>query len=317
MTKPEQTTIDRFPQAFFKGEIVPIEEANLSIMTNALQYGTGVFGGIRGYWDENKTEISIFRLQDHFERFLSSLKILGTSLEYSVDELTQVTLELVERNQPQQDCYLRPFAYAARLGLSPNLAKDPVFAFAMYMIPLNEYLPVDKGLNVGVSSWQRVSDNIIPARGKISGAYVNSALARKEASDHGYDEAIFLTHTGHVSEGSAENIFIVRNGALVTPPLGDDVLEGVTRRTIIQLAKDLKVEVQERSVDRTELYICQEAFFSGTGCQLAWIASVDKRPVGNGKQGPVTQKLSALFYQVVKGQAQKYESWYTKVAIKT
>jgi len=189
--------------------------------------------------------------------------------------------------------------------------------FSLYMIPMGEYLPVDKGLSVLVSSWRRITENSISPRAKISGAYVNSALARKEAIENGYDEAIFLNDNGHVCEGSAENIFIVRDGVLITPSIADDILEGITRRSIIQLAKDLNISVEERSVARSELYIADEAFFAGTGVQVAWIREVDKRRVGDGKRGKITSVLQDKFFKIARGEDEKYKDWCTKVEIKS
>lgn len=310
-----KTKEQSFKYAFFEGKFVELEKAKVSIMTNALQYGTAVFGGIRGYFDQDKKELSIFRLADHYQRLLSSLRILGVSSKYSQEKLQEITIKLAQMNKPQTDIYFRPFAYASSLELSPNLQRDAVFDFALYSIPLGDYLPVNKGLSVIVSSWRRVSDNAIPARGKISGAYINSALARKEATQLGFNEAIFLTEDGHVSEGSAENLFIVRNGILTTTPKNEDILEGITRRTIIKLAQDLKIPIEERTIDRTELYIADEAFFCGTGVQLAWISSIDKRVIGTGKKGPITDKLQTLFFSVIKGQNEQYSHWCTKLKI--
>ncbi len=304
-----------FPYAFFNKSIVKIEDAKVSIMTNALQYGTGVFGGIRGYYNEKGGYISIFRLEDHIKRFLSSLNVIGVGLDYSQKELIAIVEELVAKNKPEMDAYFRPFAYADNLGLSPNLAANPLFQFSLYMIPLGEYLSVDKGLKVGVSSWRRIADNAIPSRAKISGGYINSALARAEAEKHGYDEAIFLTQEGTVAEGSAENLFIVRDGVLITSAKTDEVLEGITRRTILQIARDLQIPTEERTVDRSELYVCDEAFFSGTGVQVSWIAEVDNRKVKDGKRGPITARVQDLFFNIVRGNEKKYSAWCTKLKI--
>ena len=302
-----------FPYAFFSGKVVPIEKASVSIMTNALQYGTGIFGGIRGYYNKNGSFLSIFRLSDHYRRFLNSINIIGVSIDFSHRELVDLTINLAKKNKPLTDAYFRPFAYASSLNLSPNLNSDSKFAFGLYMIPLGEYLPVDKGLSVMVSSWRRISDNAIPARAKVTGAYINSALARKEANDRGFDEAIFLTDDGHVSEGSAENLFIIRDGILTTPPKTDDILEGITRRTVLQLAKDNHIPVEERKIDRTELYIADEAFFSGTGGQVSWISKIDGRKIGHGKKGKVSSLLQDLFFKIVRGDEPKYSKWCTKL----
>ncbi len=285
-------------------------------MTNALQYGTGIFGGIRGYYNKQGKFLSLFRIDDHYKRFLSSLKIIGVNIAYDKEKLKKITLELVRKNKPKTDTYIRPFAYAGSTNLSPNLERDNTFSFALYMMPLGEYLSIDKGLSVAVSSWRRVSDNAIPARGKISGSYINSALARKEATERGFDEAILLTEDGYVSEGSAENIFIVRDGVLITPPVTDDILEGITRRTILQLAKDLHIPAEVRSIDRTELYLADEAFFSGTGVQVAWIGKIDNRVVGSGQRGPVSAKLQDLYFSIVRGEEKNYSGWCTKISIK-
>lgn len=306
-----QTT--SFPYAFFEGKIVKTEDAKVSIMTNALQYGTGVFGGIRGYYNNEKVFLSIFRIEDHYTRFLNSLKIIGVSLPYSKDQLIKITRDLVNKNNPKADTYFRPFAYAGSTNLSPNLDRDHEFAFALYMIPLGDYLPTDKGISVSVTSWRRISDNAIPSRAKISGGYINSALARHEATLNGYDEAIFLNESGHVAEGSAMNFCMVRDGVLITPPKSDDILEGITRRTIIALATDLGISVEERTIDRSELYVADEAFFCGTGAQVAWISHIDKRVIGDGKRGKIAGKLQDLFFSVVRGNEKKYENWCTKI----
>ncbi|HSW96385.1 MAG TPA: branched-chain amino acid transaminase [Candidatus Saccharimonadales bacterium] len=304
-----------FPFAFFEDKIVKIENAKVSIMTNALQYGTGFFGGIRGYYNAEEKYISVFRLEDHYKRFFSSSRILGCEFPYTVEELTKQTIELIKKNNPQTDAYLRPFGYVGHTDLGPNLA-NTTLSFALYMIPLGEYLPVSKGLSVMVSSWRRISDNTIPSRAKISGGYVNSALARKEATENDYDEAILLGDNEHVSEGSAENFFMVRDGILITPSTSEGILEGITRRSIIQIAKDLNIPVESRSIERSELYIADEAFFSGTGCQVAWIGQIDKRKIGNGKRGPITEILQEKFFKIVRGKDKDYQDWCTKITMK-
>lgn len=307
--------VSDFGFAFFENEIVPLEQARVSIMTNALQYGTGVFGGIRGYYESGNSYISVFRPEDHFQRILDSLKILGVTVKYSRDDLMEILTQLVSKNSPRKNCYIRPFAYASSPELSPNLVRDQVFQVAIYMIPLDDYLPTDKGLQVKVSSWRRISDNAIPARAKVSGAYINSALARKEAYDHGYDEAILLTGKGYVSEGSAENIFIVRNKTLITPPVTEDVLEGITRRTIMQLAEEKGIPLLERSINRTELYIADEAFFTGTGAQVVWISSIDRRQVGGGNEGEITKLLKHEYAGAVLGKSAGHKNWTVRMSV--
>lgn len=305
-----------FPFCFFNGKIVEFESAKVSVATKALQYGMAVFGGIRGYYRKDLSGVYVFRISDHYKRFLNSLKILGVKFPYSAKELIDITVSLIKKNSPKSNFYLRPFAYADSLGLSPNFAVDSDFNFTLYMLPLEEYLSINKGLRVKVSSFRRVADNAIPSRAKISGAYVNSALASKEAYDNNCDEAIFLTEDGHIAEGSAENLFIVRNNRLITPPVSDDVLEGITRDTILTLAQRLGIEVEVRSIDRTELYVCDEAFFCGTGVQVSWIKEIDRRVIGNGKIGKITKALQELYFNVVQGFDEEAESWRTFVSLK-
>ncbi|GIW63161.1 MAG: branched chain amino acid aminotransferase [Patescibacteria group bacterium] len=305
-----------YPYCFFNGKIVSFESAKVSVATKALQYGMGVFGGIRGYYRKDLSGVFVFRLSDHYKRFLNSLKILGVKFPYSHKQLVDITVSLIKKNAPKSNFYLRPFAYADSLGLSPNFALDSDFDFTLYMLPLEEYLSVNKGLKVKVSSFRRLSDNAIPSRAKISGAYVNSALASKEAVDNGCDEAIFLTEDGHIAEGSAENLFIVRNNTLITSPVSDEILEGITRETVMYLAKRSGINVVERKIDRSELYVCDEAFFSGTGVQISWIKEIDGRTVGNGKIGKITKLLQDLYFKVVQGFDDETESLRTFINLK-
>lgn len=306
---------DVFPYAFFQGKVVKIEDAKVSIMTNALQYGTAIFGGIRGYYSAKQNSIFVFRLDDHYKRFTSSANVLGVKLPYDKEELKKITVDLLKKNNPKTDIYLRPFAYVGHTGLGPNLA-NTTLDLSLHMIPLNEYLPINKGLSVVVSSWRRINDNAIPSRAKISGGYVNSALARKEATDGGFDEAIMLNDSGSIAEGSAENLFIVRDGVLISPAVADDILEGITRRSVLQIAKDLGIPTEVRSIDRSELYVADEAFFAGTGVQVAWIQQIDKRVIGTGKCGEVTEKIREKFFKIVRGEGSSYDNWCTKISVK-
>ncbi len=306
--------VKHLPYAYFEGKIVPIEQATVSIATHALQYGTAVFGGLRGYLDDDGSTINIFRLREHFTRFTQSAGLIKVQLPLDIDGLCDLAIELTQRNQPTSNVYFRPFAYKAGLDLGPTLT-GVADGFAMFMLPLNDYYSTGGGLSVMVSSWQRISDNSMPARGKVSGAYINSSITRDEANSYGFDDAILLNARGKVSEGSGCNIFLVRNGVLITPPVTADILEGITRRTIIQLAGDLGIPVEEREVDRTELYIADELFFSGTGVQLTWIGQVDKRPVGAGRPGPITTQLTERFFSIVKGRVPEYSHWLTRVPV--
>lgn len=299
--------------AFFQGQIVPFDHAKISVMTHALNYGTACFEGIRAYWNADQQQLNVLKLQEHYERFALNWRPLCIDLEYSVEDLGNWTLELLRREGYQQDTYVRPLAYKSSLliGVRLHELEDDLTIFAE---PFGRYIEKEEGADVCVSSWRRVSDTAIPARAKIAGAYVNSAFAKSEAMLNGFDEAIVLNEDGHVSEGSAENLFIVRDGTLVTPPVSDNILEGITRAAVIQLAQDeLGLVTVERPIDRTELYIADEAFFCGTGVQVAAIASVDHRPVGTGKLGPIVRELRDVYFAAVRGQLRKYESWLTPV----
>lgn len=297
--------------AFFEDEFVPLEEAKIGIATHALNYGTGCFGGIRAYWNEEQEQLYVFRLKKHFHRFLDSCKLLNIVLPYTVDDLGEIILELLRRENYRQDSYIRPLAYKATEDITPRLY-DLDDAFACFTRPQGNYIKLE--VHAGVSSWRRVDDNSIPARGKITGAYINSAFARSEAHWNGYDEAIVLNQDGHVSEGSAENIFIIRNDQLITPSVKDNILEGITRATIMELAREeFGMHVHERTIDRSELYLADEAFFTGTGAQVAAIVEVDHRLLSGGKTGPWTKKIQELFFRTVRGQTPKYMHWLTPV----
>ncbi len=299
--------------AFFKNQFVPIEEANINIQTHALQYGTGAFGGIRAYWNEKEQQLWVFRLEDHYKRLLQSSRILFMNPGYALEDLKKITVELLAKNNWKQNVYLRPFVYKSALELSPRLYNVDD-SFAIYTLALDDYLDINSGLRCCVSSWQRINDNAIPTRSKATGGYINSALAKSEASLNGFDEAIFLDANGMVSEGTAANLFIVRDNVLITAPKTASILEGITRRTLLQIAKEqLNLTIEERDISRTELYIADEVFFSGTGVQLAWIKEIDHRTIGNGGIGPVSTKLRQLFFSIVTGNSELYPQWRTPV----
>ena len=299
--------------AFFEGSIVPIEEAKVSIMTHAFNYGTGCFEGIRAYWNETKEQLYVFKLREHYERLVHSCKIILISLPHSVDEMCSLTLELLSKEGFREDTYVRPLAYKAESGVGVRL-HDLRDGFAIFATPFGKYIDKEEGAKVGVSSWRRINDNSVPARAKITGAYINSALIKTDAMMNGFDEAIVLTQEGHVSEGSAENLFIVREGKLVTSPVTDDILEGITRTTLIELAAtELGIDTVERPIDRTELYVADEAFFCGTGVQIAAIAEIDHRPVGTGKIGPIVTQLRDLYFSIARGEREDYSHWVTPV----
>lgn len=299
--------------AFFDGKFIAIEEAKVSIMTHALNYGTGCFEGIRAYWNEDEQQLYAFRMPEHYIRLHNSCRILLIELPYSVDELNNITIELLRREGFQQDTYIRPLAYKSQEGIGVRL-KGIADSFAMFALPFGRYIEREEGAKVCVSSWRRIYDTSLPARAKCTGAYINSAFCKSEAEMNGFDEAIVLTRGGSVSEGSAENLFLVRNGVLVTPSVTSDILEGITRATLIELAREeLQIEVEERTVDRTELYVCDEAFFCGTGVQIAAIASIDNRPVGEGRIGAITKALRDMYFDIVRGKVPKYKGWCTPI----
>ncbi|HVB21071.1 MAG TPA: branched-chain amino acid transaminase [Ktedonobacteraceae bacterium] len=300
-------------ELFMNGEFIPAERGVISVRTHGFAYGTGCFEGIRGYWNEEDQQIYLFRLREHYERFLRSCKILQIALPYTVEQLIEMSIELVRRNGQRQDVYLRPVAYKGdtTLGVRLHGLRDD---FILTSEPQGNYIDTG-GLRCGVSSWRRVDDNAIPARAKIIGSYVNSALAKSEAMQNGHDEAILLTHEGHVSEGSAENIFLVMNGEFVTPAATENILLGVTRDTVMELGRrEFGYITRERQIDRTELYIADEIFLCGTGAQICPVISVDHRPVGDGTVGPIADTMQKLYFDVVRGRRPEYRAqWCTPV----
>ena len=301
--------------AFFEGQFVPFADAKVSVGTHALQYGTGAFAGIRGYLDADGETINIFRLPEHAARLLNSAKLLRATLPYTRETLARTIVDLVEKNAPTGDVYIRPFVYKSSVQLTPRL-NGLDNELAIYMLQLGDYLDTSSGVKAAVSSWQRLPDNAVPGRGKLSGGYINSALAKDEAEEKGADEAILLDGHGHVAEGSGCNLFLVRDGALVTAPITGDILEGITRRTMMQFARDEGIPIEERDIDRSELYIVDEAFFCGTGVQIAPITSIDGRPVGDGIPGPITLKIREMFFDTVRGRNPDYAHFLTKVGAK-
>ena len=298
--------------AYHLGEYRPLSECNINIMTHALQYGTMVFGGMRGYHDPASNNVFLFRPYDHFRRIHKSAHIMQMKPTQSVEQMAEIALELVRRNQYRCNVYFRPFIYKSELRLSPSL-HNVNDSFSIYTMKLDDYLDTSKGLRVAVSSWRRIDDNIIPTRAKVSGGYANSALAKSEVVQNGFDEAIFLDSRGFVSEGSAENIFIVRDNVLITPSNNASILEGITMRTIIDLAKDEGIKVERRDIGRSELYIADEVFFTGTGAQVAWVAEVDRRVIGSGSIGPVTDRLRARYSKLVRGGDSVFKDWAVPV----
>ncbi len=299
--------------AYFEGKIVPYSDAHIGVATHGLNYGTAVFGGLRGYWNDEQQKLFVFRPQDHFRRLLNSAKMMCMDIGQTPASLTQITLELLQADNYHRDIYIRPLIYKADEGIGVRLhdLRDELTIFA---IPFDRYVKNDTNAHVTVSSWRRVDDNTIPARGKISGAYASSALAKTDANRAGFDEALLLDQAGHVVEGSAMNVFMLRDGVLITPPVTDNILEGITRRSIMELAQnELGLKIVERSIDRSEVFICEEFFMTGTAAQLTAVTKVDFRPIGAGVMGPVTSRLRELFEDAVHARLPSYTHWNVAV----
>ena len=297
---------------FFNGEITRYADAKVGLLTHGLNYGTGIFEGIRAYWSEDRKQLFALRMADHYERFHSNARGLEMRIPYGVDQLCDVSNELLRRNEYREDAYLRPLCFksAEIIGVKLHDVTDSV---AIVTAPMGPYVGTG-GIRCMVSSWRRIEDTMAPVRMKCTGLYVNSALAKSEALEAGFDEAILLTHEGHVSEGSAENIFIVRRGAVFTPPPSDNILEGITRAAVMHLIREeLGLEVVERSIDRSELYVSDEVFFVGTGAQVAPVIEVDRRMIGDGEPGPLTNRVQQIYLDVVTGKNPKYADWLTPV----
>jgi branched-chain amino acid aminotransferase len=301
------------PIAYFEGDYVPIEKANVSILTHSFNYGTALFEGIRGYHCPDNDNILIFRLKEHIDRFVRNFSILCMTVNETREEIEQVCIELVKRSEFREGVYIRPIAYKCEHSLGPKL-HDVDTKFCCWIMKLGDYVDIASGLDVVVSSWRRLSDNAIPSRAKTVGSYINSSLASSEAKQAGFDEAIFLREDGSVAEGSAMNLFIVQDGKLITTPPTADILLGITRNTVMQIAaEELGLPVIERPIARTELYVSDEVFFTGTGAQVAPVRSVDRRKIGGGEPGPISKKLQDLYFQIVQGKIAKYAHWCTPV----
>lgn len=294
------------------GEIIPWEDATTHVLTHALHYGSAVFEGIRCYYDEESGDSVVFRLQDHMERLHRSAKMIMMDLPYSVDELCQATVDLIKANDIKS-CYIRPLAYYGygQMGVDPTGAPTDVI---IAVWPWDAYLgeeAFERGIDVGISSWRQRSFNAIPPAIKSAASYLNSILAKLEAKNHGYSEAIMLNENGYVTEGTGENLFVVRNGILSTPPLSDGLLEGVTRDSVLTIACDLDIPALEESLTRADLYIADEAFMTGSAAELTPVHSIDDRVVGD--RGPITTQLQKRYFDVAYGRVPEYEEWITRI----
>ena len=301
--------------AYFEGNIVPMSEAKISIATHALQYGTACFEGIRGYWNAGQEQLYLLKLREHYQRMASSWNVLRMRPKENIDDLCRITIELVRMHGFRSDVYVRPLTYksARTIKLTLSSLEDSV---AMYCFAMGNYVDINAGLSVCTSSWRRANSNAMPVRAKVTGAYVNSSLAVDDATASGFDEAILLTHDGMVSEGSSCNLFIKRNGKLATPALSEDILEGVTRNSLIDMiGRDFGMTVEERRIDRTELYAAEEIFLCGTGVQVSPVTFVDRRPVGTGQPGAFTMQLQSRYLAACRGENPAYQDWVTPVYV--
>jgi len=305
--------VDLSKHAFFEGKIVPLADAKISIATHGFLYGTAVFGGLRGYWNEEKKRLFVFRPWDHYHRLLHSARMMAMQTGYDEESLIELTLELLRTDNYREDIYLRPTFYKADLGIGVKL-HDLKDEFCIFTMAYEKYVKNDTNAHVTISSWRRIDDNMIPARGKVAGAYANSALIKTDANRAGFDEALVLDQNGHVSEGSAMNIFMVRDGVVITPPVTDNILEGITRRSVIELLRnEMGLQVLERSIDRTEVSIAEEFFMTGTAAQIMAVTRVDHRPIGRGEMGPITAKLRLMYDDALRAKNPKYRHWNVEV----
>ena len=305
-------------KAFLNGQKVSLKDAKVGIMTHALHYGTAVFEGIRGNWNESKEKMIIFRLKEHYDRLLRGSNILKMNLGYTSQEMCDITVDLVKSNGYKEDVYIRPLAYKSQELIANLKLHELEDDLSIIVIPFGAYIDNTKPIKCQTSSWRRPEDTMMPTGVKLAGLYTTSILAKTEAVSAGYDEAILLNNDGTVSEGSGENLFMVQNDEIITPTETDNCLLGITRNTIIQIAKnELNIDVKERRIHRSELYLSDEIFLTGTAAHVTSVGSLDNRTIGNGKVGQITKTLQDIYFSVVSGKIEdkKYKSWLTEFKI--
>ena len=302
--------------AFFRGEIVPISDARVSIMTHALHYGTAVFEGVRGNWNDEQGKMFIFRLREHYERMLQGCRIMMMDIPYSVDDLCQITVDLIQSCGYAEDVYIRPITYKSEELVANLRLHELASDFAIIVIPFGAYIDTDGAIKCCTSSWRRLEDTNIPTRIKVSGTYVNSILAKTEASLAGFDEGILLNQNGTVAEGTGESLFLVSKGVISTPELGDNNLTGITRDSVFTIAREeLSLDIVERHVYRSELYLADEIFLTGTAAHVTPVGHVDNRAIGDGEVGDTTRSIQGIYADVIKGNNPKYLDWCTVVPL--
>lgn len=297
---------------YFEGDFVPMKDAKVSIMTHAFMYGTATFEGIRAYWNDEQGKLYGLKVREHVERIRQSCRILLMNDIPTVDELTRLIIETVRRNGFREDVYIRPSFYKSTKAIGVRL-HDLDNELYIITLPFGNYIDTTNGVRLMTSSWRRNADEALPARGKIVGGYVNMAFQKSEAELNGFDEAVVLTAGGHVNESSAANIFVIRDGVALTPPVSDDLLEGVTRKALAELLTNEGIPTAERSIDRSELYVADEIFVCGTGVQVSPVVEVDHRPVGSGEVGPIARLVRDRYFEAVRGKLPAYRHWLTPI----
>ena len=302
--------------AFFKGKITPLEDAKVGIMTHALHYGTGVFEGIRGNWNEDKGAILVYRIREHYDRMIRGCKILNIELPYSVDDLIGITTELIKKCGYKEDIYIRPLAYKSEEKVANLKLHELASDFTLMIVPFGNYIDNEKSIKCQTSSWRRPDDSMMPTGVKLSGLYTTSILAKTEAIMAGFDEAILLNHDGSVSEGSGENLFMVIGDEIITPAETENCLLGITRDCVVEIAKnEMNIEVSSRKIHRSEIYLADEIFLTGTAAHITSVGSLDNRKIGNNDVGPLTKELQSIYFKAVRGNNSKYQKWCTEVKV--
>lgn len=293
---------------WFDGQYLKWEEAKVPIFVHALHYGTAVFEGIRAY--QSNDNLYIFRLKEHMDRLRKSANVYSFTTKFSTDELCKAAVDLIRKNGIRESCYIRPLTFVGMHGIDLNVTKNSPTHTTIIIFPFAKYFKGD-GISACISSWRRIDDESIPPMAKASGNYLNSVLATQECRRNGYDESILLDRNGCVSEASGENIFVVRNGKLHTPQLSDSILEGITRNTAITIARDLGYDVVERPISRTELYLADEIFLTGTAAEIIAITKIDGNIIGNGREGTMTKSIRENYERIVIGKSKKFMGWLT------